>query len=84
MTEVNLSTEMDSQTQRTELLPREEGEAGMDWAFRVSRCKVTYTGWISSKALRHSTSNNIKNPEMNHNGKEHENSMYKDITESLC
>lgn len=66
------------------MLPREEGEAGMELEFRVSRCKLTYTGWISSKALLHSTSNNIKNPVMNHKGKEHENSMYIDITESLC
>ena len=29
----------------------EEGGRGMDWEFRVSRCKLLYIGWISNKVL---------------------------------
>ena len=46
-----------------------EGE--MDWEFEVSRCKLSYTGWIN-KVIRYSTGNYIQYPVINHNGKEYE------------
>ena len=41
----------------------------MDWKFGVSRCKLSYIGWINSKALLYSTGNYIQHPVINHNGK---------------
>ena len=41
-------TETDSQTQRTDLwLGRGQLGWGMDWEFRVSRCKLLHTEWIN-------------------------------------
>ena len=40
-------------SQRSDLwLPRGRGEGGMDWEFRISRCKQLYIGWINNKVLR--------------------------------
>ena len=52
-------TEIDSQTQRTDLwLPRgRTGGRGIDWEFGVGRCKLLYIGWINNKVLLCSTGN---------------------------
>ena len=48
-----------------------EGEGGgMDWEFGISRCKLSYIGWINNKVLLHSIGNYIQYPVINHNGKE--------------
>ena len=43
---------------------------GMDWEFRVSRCKLLYIEWINNMVLLYSTGNYIQYPIINHNGKE--------------
>ena len=45
---------------------------GEEWEVGVSRCKLSYTGWINNKVLLYSTGNYIQDPVMNHNGKEYE------------
>ena len=32
-----------------------EGKRGMDWEFRVSRCKLLHVEWISTEILLYST-----------------------------
>ena len=44
---------------------------GKEWEFGISRGKLLYIRWISSKALLYSTGDNIKYPMTKHNGKEH-------------
>ena len=43
---------------------------GMDWEFRISRCKLLYTEWINNKVLLYSTENYIQYLVINNNGKE--------------
>ena len=50
----------------------EAGRGGMNWEFRVSRCKLLYRQWINNKVLLYSTGNYIQYPMINHNGKENE------------
>ena len=38
---------------------------------RVSRCRLLYMEWISSKVLLHGTENYVQHPMINHNGKEY-------------
>ena len=69
-------TEIDSQTQRTDLwLPRGKlaGEE-TDWEFGIgiNSCKLLYTGWINNKFLLYNRGNYIQYPVINHNGKEYE------------
>ena len=45
---------------------------GKDWEFRISRCKLVYTGWINNEVLLCSTGNYIQYPMINHIGKEYE------------
>ena len=55
------------------MVVKDEGRrGGMDWEFRVSRCKLLYIEWINNKALLYSTGNHIQYPVKNHNGKEYE------------
>ena len=58
------------------------GRREMDWEFEVSRCKLSYIGWINNKILLYSTGNCIQYPVINHTEKEYEKGMR--ITESLC
>ena len=55
---------------------REGVGGGMEWEVRVSRCKLLYMEWISSKVLLYSTGNYIQYPVINHNGKEYKKIMY--------
>ena len=69
-----------------------EGErdgGGKDWELGISRCTLLYTEWINNKVLLYSTGNYIRNPVINHKGKEYEKEyiymyVYVCITESLC
>ena len=55
------------------MVAEEEGSGGgMDWEFRVSRCKLLYTGWINNKVLLYSTGNYIQYPVINHHGREYD------------
>ena len=45
------------------------GAGGMDWDFRVGRCKLLYIGWMDNQVSLYSTGNYIQYPVMNHNGK---------------
>ena len=47
----------------------------MEWEFGVSRCTLSYIGWINSKVLPYSIGNYIQYPVINHNGEEHENNV---------
>ena len=44
---------------------------GMEWEFRVSRCKLLYIECINNKVLLYSTGNYIQCPVINHSGKEY-------------
>ena len=70
-----MSYETDPQTQRTDLwlLSRRETWGGMDWEFRISRCKALYTEWVSNKVLLYSMRSYIQYPVLNHNEKEYVN-----------
>ena len=35
---------------------------GMDWEFRISRCKLVYRGWINNKVLLYSPGSYIQYP----------------------
>ena len=45
----------------------EEG-SGMDWEFRVSRCKLLHLEWISNEILIYSTGNYIQSLLFKHDG----------------
>ena len=49
---------------------------GMDWEFRISRCKLVYIGCINNKVLLYSTGNYIQYPQINLNGKDYEKYIY--------
>jgi len=51
---------------------------GKDWGVGISRYKLLYKGWISSKGLLYNRRNYIPYPVINHNGKE------LNLTESFC
>ena len=36
------------------------GGRGMDWEFRVNRCKLLYLEWIDNEVLLHSTRNFVQ------------------------
>ena len=75
MTQMNIATKQ-KQTHRYReqtWLPRGKGgEGGKDRRFRVNRCKLVYTEWISNKALLNSTGKYIQSPVINSNGKVYE------------
>ena len=48
----------------------------MEWEFGVSRCTLSYIGWINSKVLPYSIGNYIQYPVINHNGEELENNVF--------
>ena len=60
-------TEIDSQTQRTDLGERVGG--GIKWVFEVSRCKLLCIKWINSKVLLNSAGNYVQYPGINHTEK---------------
>ena len=71
--ELICKTETDSQKQRTDLwLPREGGWGREGFEFVISRCKLSYIGWINNKILLYITGNHVQYPVINHNGKEYE------------
>ena len=73
---------MDTQTQRTQLwLPRRVG--GKDCEFWVSRCKLSYIGWINNKVLQNSPGDYIQYPMINCNGKEYE-KIHVDLKSLYC
>ena len=64
---------------------REFGGGGMDWEFRVSRCKLLCIEWINNTVLLYNTGNYIQCPVINHNGKEYKKELiYICVTKSLC
>ena len=44
------------------------GGGGEDWELGISRCKLSYIGWINKIRL-YSTGNNIQYPGINYHGK---------------
>ena len=42
---------------------------GMEWEFGVSRYRLLYMEWISSKVLLYGIENYVQYPMINHNGK---------------
>ena len=47
-------------------------EGGMDWEFRISRCRLIHIEGINNKVLLWSTGNYTQFPVISHNGKEYE------------
>ena len=48
------------------MLPRGRGLG--EWEVGVSRCRLLYVEWISSKILLYGTENHVQYPVLNHNG----------------
>lgn len=48
------------------MLPRGSGLG--EWEVGVSRCRLLYVEWISSKILLHGTENHVQYSVLNHNG----------------
>ena len=44
---------------------------GLEWEVGVSRCRLLYVEWISSKVLLYGTENCVQYPMVNHDGKEY-------------
>ena len=44
---------------------------GMDWEFRVSRCKLLYIEWVNNRVLLYGTRNYIQCFVINYHGKEY-------------
>ena len=73
MAQMNLSTKQ-KQTHIENRLVVAKGEGrggGMDWKFRVSRCKLLHLEWTNSNVLLYSIGNYIQSPAIKHNGKEY-------------
>ena len=69
---VYLGTETDSQTENRLVVTKGEGVGGSkDWEFGISRCKLSYIGWINNKILLYSIRNYFQYLGINHNGKEY-------------
>ena len=69
MAQMNLSTEKNSWTWRTDLwLLRGRGGSGIDWESRVNRCKLWPLKWVSNEILLYSTGNYIQSLVMEHDG----------------
>ena len=47
----------------------EEGGSGMDWEFRVNRCKLVHLEWINNEVLQYSIGSYIQSPGIDHDGK---------------
>ena len=45
------------------------GRGGKDWEFGISRCQLSYVGWINNRVLLDSPGNYIQYPAINHNEK---------------
>ena len=75
--ELIYKTEVDLQTERSDLWLPEGGGGGseMDWEFRVDKCKLLYLEWIN-KVLVYGTVSYIRFPGINHNGKEYKRRRY--------
>ena len=71
MTQMKLSTK-EKQTLEKRRVVATEGEGGVDWEFRIRRCKLVYIEWINNKDLLYSTENCMQYSVINHNGKEYE------------
>ena len=86
MIQLTYQTGTDSQALKTNLwFPRGEWVGrGVDWEFRVSRCKLLNLEWIDNKILQYNTENSIQSPGVNHNGKEYKRkNVFMCITKSL-
>ena len=46
-------------------------EGGVNWEFRVGRCKLLYIEWINNQVLLYSTGNSTQYPRINHHGKKY-------------
>ena len=66
-------TETDSQTWRTDLLLKQEGN-GM--GLGVIRCKLLHSEWINNKVLLYSTGNYRQSSGIDHDGKEYFRRIY--------
>ena len=61
------------------------GGSGIDWEFRVSRCKLLNLDCISNEILLYCTGNYIQSLVMEHDGRYYEKkNVYICITGSLC
>ena len=49
----------------------ERGGSGMDWEFRVSRCKLLHLEWISNEVPLYSTGDCIQSSGIDHDGKQY-------------
>ena len=72
MAQMNLSTKQ-KQTHRLgeQICNCREGggREGMDWEFRVSKCKLLPLEWISNEVLLYSTGNYIQSLGIDHDGR---------------
>ena len=72
MAQMNLFTKQKlTQPHRLVVAEGERGGRGLDWEFRVGRCKLLHLEWINNKVLMYSTGNYIQCLMINHSGKEY-------------
>ena len=70
---MNLSTKQKQTHRHREQIVVARGcGGGLDWKFRVSRCKLLYLEWRNNKVLLCNTGNYIQHPAINHKGKDYE------------
>ena len=63
-------TETDSDMENRLVVAKGEGGgSGMDWEFRVSRCKLFHLEWISNEVLLYSTGSSIQSLGIEHDGR---------------
>ena len=68
---MKLSTK-EKQTLEKRRVVATEGEGGVDWEFRIRRCKLVYIEWINNKDLLYNTENYIQHLVITYNGKDSE------------
>ena len=51
-------------------------DGGMNWEFRVGRCKLLCIEWINNKVLLDSTGNSTQSPRINHHEKKYKKKVY--------
>ena len=71
MAQKNLSTKQ-KQTHRHRdrlVVANVGGESGMDWEFRVGRCQLLYSEWISNEVLLYSTGNHVQSLGVDRHGR---------------
>ena len=58
-----------TQKKRLVVAKGERGGSGMNWEFRISRCKLFHLGWMSTEVLLYGTGDSLQSPGIDHDGR---------------